>query len=571
MAIHPLVSKGETDQQHNSLGSIARPKDRNTIGILKPSDAIDVLNGPTMKRLWLILAGAILTTSPLAGQCSSVPTDPSKGLALTSRPNSGGSVISTLALSILPVSIRDCGAKGDGVTDDGAAIQAAITLATTRASDAPIGMAAVYVPEGTYAFTRTFDITRPLVIYGVPGGTSTLRYTGTATAIIWEHAVISGGTQVTQYPYGSGIRDLTLQGPGSNNQTVGLLCGNSNPTASSQGAAFWNFKIMQFRVGFKASNGCNLFSAINTIFVNDGINLYLPSGTASAGEGLGFEHCTFANPTTTTANVVIGNGWEVAFRRCSFDGGALLDSSTTTVVCESCHFENNANALNYDMLTVQNGFFTCTGCLFSNDDPSATDSQFIQVNGSNAVLVSIASQFANPANSNLPSRAVKVSLAKQVTLIGSVLNHKSLIAEWELGSQQATFGVQSFGASNIAVPYGGRASVGLFTTLTYSTTVNVDASRGNTFFLTVTNTSAFRMAAPLHPPNGSYQQVTFDIYNNSGGTMGAIHWTPGANGYRLAGAFTNPANGHHRTITFQFNASNGNWYEISRAAADIPN
>ena len=52
--------------------------------------------------------------------------------------------------------------------------------------------------------------------------------------------------------------------------------------------------------------------------------------------------------------------------------------------------------------------------------------------------------------------------------------------------------------------------------------------------------------------------------NSSNGTMGTVSW----NGvFKLAGAFTNPANGKHRTIAFYFDGTN--WIETARAAADI--
>ena len=497
------------------------------------------------------------------------------GLLLAQAPGAlQGSFASPINIRSMPPASGCKNSEGDGVRDDTQAITCALDFAGQVASGAPAetGTVCVYVPPGTYRFSETLDIKAPICIMGVPGGTSTLLYSGSGTALIWEHAIISGGTQVTQYPYGPGLRDITLRGPGAASQTTGLLCGNNNRTASAQGAAFWNLKIIQFRIAFRGSNGCNLISALNTIFVNDSINLYMPAGASEAGEGIGFEHCTFANPAKTSANVVIGHGgWEMTFTRCSFDGGALVDSSTTTVTCQACHFENNANALNYDMLTIQNGFFACVSCLFSNDDPAAMDSQFIQVNGPNAVLLAMNTQFANPANASFPARGIEVSLAKSVTLIGSVLNHTSLLQEWALGPAQATFGVQSFGAVNVATPFGGRSTVGLSAELKYGRIVNVDASRGNVFTLAVTDRAEFTLTVPAHPPSGSTQSITFDIYNNSGGSMGAVTWPAGKNGYRLAGAFIPPANGFHRTISFQFNAHNGNWYEIARAGADMAN
>jgi hypothetical protein len=103
--------------------------------------------------------------------------------------------------------------------------------------------------------------------------------------------------------------------------------------------------------------------------------------------------------------------------------------------------------------------------------------------------------------------------------------------------------------------------------LTYSTTIGFNPASGAMGVITVTNGTAFTISAPLSGTNG--QIITFHITNSSGGAMGAITWSSAAGGYRLAGAFTNPANGTMRTIAFQYDATLGKWVEIARAAADI--
>lgn len=98
--------------------------------------------------------------------------------------------------------------------------------------------------------------------------------------------------------------------------------------------------------------------------------------------------------------------------------------------------------------------------------------------------------------------------------------------------------------------------------LTYGANVNTNGALAYTYLLSVTNTTAFTMKNPTNSIRG--RQYTFDISNESGGVMGTITWE--AN-FKLAGAFTNPANGKHRTITFY--SDNTAWWEMSRAAADI--
>jgi hypothetical protein len=98
--------------------------------------------------------------------------------------------------------------------------------------------------------------------------------------------------------------------------------------------------------------------------------------------------------------------------------------------------------------------------------------------------------------------------------------------------------------------------------LAYAATMTPDPSLGTLVQITPTDTSAFTIAAPVVANSG--QELTFEVTNSSGGSMGTITWN---SVYALAGAFVNPANGKKRTITFRFDSAK--WTEICRSAADI--
>lgn len=89
--------------------------------------------------------------------------------------------------------VRNYGAKGDGITDDTVALQAAI--------DAAAG--AVFLPPATYAHAATLSLKRNLVLYGA-GPASILRYTGTGVAV----QAVETGSPGTRW--GSSIRDLRI-------------------------------------------------------------------------------------------------------------------------------------------------------------------------------------------------------------------------------------------------------------------------------------------------------------------------------------------------------------------------
>jgi hypothetical protein len=97
----------------------------------------------------------------------------------------------------------------------------------------------------------------------------------------------------------------------------------------------------------------------------------------------------------------------------------------------------------------------------------------------------------------------------------------------------------------------------------YSTSITVDASAAAHVTVSATNGTAFTINAPTNARTG--RSITFDIANASGTTLGVITWNVV---FKLAGAFTNPANGKRRTISFK-NTDGTNWVETHRAAADI--
>lgn len=100
--------------------------------------------------------------------------------------------------------------------------------------------------------------------------------------------------------------------------------------------------------------------------------------------------------------------------------------------------------------------------------------------------------------------------------------------------------------------------------LTYQASVIPNCALATAFKIIVTDNVAFAIAAPVNVPSVSGPRITFIILNSSGGAMGALTW----NGvFALAGAFTNPANGKRRTISFILDGAT--WVELYRASADI--
>jgi hypothetical protein len=122
--------------------------------------------------------------------------------------------------------VRDCGAVGDGVVDDTAAIQQAFD----RVKDG----ATVYLPAGSYRITRTLTLKGPLlgVLIVGHGRDTTLRWDGEAGGKLW---------MVDGVAYG---RYVGLSFDGSNQASVGLFHHNDTrfvTEVTHQHLAFRNF------------------------------------------------------------------------------------------------------------------------------------------------------------------------------------------------------------------------------------------------------------------------------------------------------------------------------------------
>lgn len=122
-------------------------------------------------------------------------------------------------------------------------------------------------------------------------------------------------------------------------------------------------------------------------------------------------------------------------------------------------------------------------------------------------------------------------------------------------------GTYAFGSAAGSNPFG--MDNGIISPI-YGASITVDAALGETFVITATNNSNFTINTPTNATTNKIMRVT--IKNTSGGALGTATW---GGGYKLAGAWTQPANAKNRTITFYYNGSN--WAEVSRSAADVDN
>ncbi|MEG8028981.1 right-handed parallel beta-helix repeat-containing protein [Sphingomonas aerolata] len=170
------------------------------------------------------------------------------------------------------VSVTDFGAKGDGITDDTAAIQRAIAYVENTAdlssgSNSPAnGPQNLFIPAGNYRISDRLLITRSMSVYGD------------------GHSEFSSGTRIVQY--GAGKDSFRVE-----------------PIA--QGASV-SFTDLTLRAGGEGGTGGNL------------INIRKAGGRCNSVRIIG---CTFGTPQNLSINVQTGDDYVIS--RCLFDVAAL--------------------------------------------------------------------------------------------------------------------------------------------------------------------------------------------------------------------------------------------------------
>jgi hypothetical protein len=174
----------------------------------------------------------------LIGTYDNVTAEVNTDASLVSYTPAGTGAVTTTVQNKLRqyVSVKDFGAVGDNVTDDTAAIQAAITFAIGNSTTA----GNVFFPSGTYKVTST------LTIPNVTNGKGLIY--GAGAQIKATH----NGVLFDNQSLWVSFRDITLSGPGKSNAN----------SIAIQGTAYdWyleNVGIYDFQIGYRANGGVHL-------------------------------------------------------------------------------------------------------------------------------------------------------------------------------------------------------------------------------------------------------------------------------------------------------------------------
>lgn len=524
-----------------------------------------------------------------------------------------------------PLNVKDYGARGDGVGDDAAAIQAAITAATG------VGGGAVFFPQGVYRVGTRIALAPKVNLLGSGREFTTIRASaGVSTSVL----IGLSGDAITDVR----IRDLRLDGDYSSSalslagiqitngarivvQDVavtnvakgGILyttCTDSDVldcdiSYTGQGQASTGFGVLLTdgnrcavrRNRFTACNGMNIGGNTNATnaAVDDNIcdHTLCPSTTVSgAGQNPAVSGTlnvvsTAGFPPSGTLSVagivgaVLYTGLTAtSFIGCSGASGTATDGGVARNGYESIGFTSGCNGWvvkgNRSINSGDNGISASASfCVVEGNWIDSPQFHGILLGGDHCVIAgnwvhnpgqAIAGQYSgfrvsNGSNSIISNNRFYDSQDPPTM--------KSGITELNDSTDMTYWGNRITGVTVTEYALASSATsqkvgpVGITSvTVSGSTTVATDAANATYRKVTVTTTSAFTMGAPINPHVCA--RVTYDFVNSSGGAMGAITWNAV---FKLAGALTNPASGSRRMITFIFDGTN--WVETGRSAADI--
>lgn len=457
------------------------------------------------------------------------------------------------------VNVKWFGAKGDGVTDDTAAILAAI-----NAVDATYG-ATVYAPGGKYIFSSAIALKKHVLLKGA-GKSSTIFQSAHAGDGITSTWPINSNTAVW-----IDVEDLTIKNTNGANAGGGFV---------DVGGTYITLKRV-ITSGFKYGKILDQSELVDILNCDFELNL-----TGGLWLVDGADHTLGAAPQFTNRISVTG----CQFNQVMGTGIGIIDDGG---LCHSFQdnnyngFVNHIRAAGAQGLAIRGGEWegsSAANIVFA----STTLSSATGVGACTAVTVGGGAIFVPQAGQSCVSITSTLALIIYDgvhfgnTAVAKVVGNANCntcigLAIWNAGGG-ATFDAQAVRHFELNPSVGGLtagiASTNMQTvlsaqltqkriTVTYSASMTPDAALGNVYEITATNATAHTINAPTNPTDG--QRVTVTIRNTSGGALGVATW----NAVFKMVAWVQPATGFSRSIDFKYNGTN--WVEIGRTAADVPN
>ncbi len=320
------------------------------------------------------------------------------------------------------VSVKDFGAVGDGVTDDTAAIAAALLAGSGKK---------VYVPAGTYKITSTLTVPTSTYFYGTGLGSSIIQYTsnipiitaqgsGTKTRISGFYLAFSSAQPIgNTNALGINVQNFdesSMDNLMINNCYSGIYCGASSGISPNY---IYSSTLRDIRIeGYS------------------GYGLYL-STVAANNSGNVLQNIYIVNTSTTTP-VTCGayiNAWDdgvinqINIEQCQPSAAPMIISGCNNLTINAIHFEAITYAVDFGaMISIQASRVNITGLSVLSCTYTATNIASIcslggtgYVTGGQVVLQNVMDR-GNTITSTNKSVFYSSSASSTARLIGATLN-----------------------------------------------------------------------------------------------------------------------------------------------------
>jgi hypothetical protein len=419
------------------------------------------------------------------------------------------------------VNVKDYGAVGNGVADDTAAIQAALNDVKHLPTPGTFPLSPVLIPAGNYMFS---NLTIPAYTHIVGHGWARLvRITGSTGTAIREQTPGEGNTfgavQIV-------IDNLVIEGSSTTGNGLDLGSQQGGLYSMSSGSRLEHILVNGFPsgIGIKLNANADYFAHLYGWNCQTGIQI-VDTGACQFFNISGAANTSYQLDLSGVSNVYYGVECE-----------SLINNATPMI-----RWNTNGGG-------IFGGYVAYTG--------GTTKPHMIfhvaGVNGARFLGMDFAGSGAFTHGVWHEAQA-QGSGSKQFQ---DVWIDSSVSSSWRING--STGDVTSLVGSRSLVNVGAQGVEGL----TYGATVTSDGSRYGIKRLTVTNGTGFTIANPTNPLTGT--RLTYEIRNSSGGAMGTLTW---GSDFRLGGAFTNPANGFRKTISFWYDSAA--WMQDGAVSADV--
>lgn len=243
------------------------------------------------------------------------------------------------------------GAVGDGVTNDGAALQLALDAAASTGQP-------LYIPAGTYLITSALNFNVALdgnVIFGAGEGSTVIQQN---TAI--EHGLVYTATGDVS---GFSLADISFVGADGAGNGI-QIAANANTNArllfSNVLARGWNYAINLLDTDQCNFICCNFRESTTGVHIDESLSVANAISFQSciindnaeygfhieAGRGVGINECDIGSGATAGINLIRWEGQKGEVRNCNFEFhagntltyGVELNNAGSSLVVDGCFF-----------------------------------------------------------------------------------------------------------------------------------------------------------------------------------------------------------------------------------------